>query len=143
MSFFEFWGERHNPGPVGSLDVHGDGEIRRISVVWAAFRFTITLVAFAGVTLGAALGTGTPEPLYGAVAAAGFLLYLLLGYFVRPKPDMRNMGYLGGLIDDPLRYSDDQNRALLLFAFLLTPGYLLARPAVELFRWVAGETEGH
>lgn len=143
MSLFEWWWERSNPGPTGSLDVHGDGEIPMISVAWSAIRFGFTLVVFAGVTLGAALGTGVPEPLYGAAAAAGFVLYLVAGYFLRPNPDLSNLGLFGGLIDNPFRYSDDQNRNLLFLAMLLFPGYLLARPAVELFRYVAGETDGH
>jgi hypothetical protein len=139
MSLFEWLGERQNPGPTGSIDVRGEGRIHRISLGWTLVRFTFTLGLFMTATLGVALATG--YPLYGAIAAGGFVLYLVLGYFVRPDPDTSNLGWAGGLVDDPFRYSDDHNRFLLFLALALFPGYLLAMPAVELFRWVAGETE--
>ena len=46
---------------------------------------------------------------------------------VSPQPDGDNLGMAGGLVDDPMRVSDDVNRELLFLAVLVAPG-----------RWVAG-----
>lgn len=141
MSFFEWWAERRNPGPQGRMEVHGDGEIGAIVLPWTLLRFGFTLLLAVAVPTAAIFADTPVDPVRGVLAFAGFVVYLLAGYFLRPKPDMTNLGYGGGLIDNPFRISDDRNRSLLWLAFALTPGYLLARPVVELFRYIAGETD--
>ncbi|MBH1939663.1 hypothetical protein I5677_01995 [Mobilitalea sibirica] len=49
-------------------------------------------------------------------------IYCLISYKVIPRPDPSNVGLIGGLIDHPFRYTDDVNRLLILFLFLLYPG---------------------
>ena len=49
---------------------------------------------------------------------------LFVAYFVNPKPDPSNVGWAGGLIDHPFRWSDDQNRMLLALNVVLLPGRL-------------------
>lgn len=141
MDFFEWMYRSSDHGPVGSVDV---GKEKRI-VVWLPFtlvRFLLTFALLVGSIVVGVFHDVTPQPLHGALAGGVFLLYLCVGYFIRPKPDLSNVGYAGGLVDDPFRYSDDRNRSLLFFAILLLPGYLLARPVVELFAYIAGEDEG-
>jgi hypothetical protein len=48
--------------------------------------------------------------------------YLFVAFVINPKPDPRNVGWAGGLIDHPLRWSDDQNRMLFGLKVLLLPG---------------------
>ncbi|MEQ1565913.1 MAG: hypothetical protein ABMA64_09775 [Myxococcota bacterium] len=140
MSLFEWLGESANPGSAGRLDVHGDGPIRTVWIGFAVLRFLFTVGLFVAVGVGAAVAAADLR--VGLAAAAGYLLYLFLGYFVRPKPDLSNLGLFGGLIDHPFRWSDDWNRSLLFWSVVLLPGYVLARPVAEVFAWVAGEARG-
>lgn len=140
MDFFEWWYRSSDNGPVGSVET---GREKVISV-WLPFtvvRFFLTFALLIGSIVVGTFYDVAPQPLHGALAGGAFLLYLYVGYFIRPRPDLSNLGYAGGLIGDPFRYSDDRNRRLLFFAALLLPGYLLARPVVELFAYIAGETE--
>ncbi|WP_266213722.1 hypothetical protein [Paraliomyxa miuraensis] len=64
---------------------------------------------------------------------SGILLaYLLVAYFIRPRPDFDNIGWLGGLIDNPFRYSDDINRFLMFLMVVLLPGRFVSDSLVEL-----------
>jgi hypothetical protein len=73
----------------------------------------------------------------GPVLGAGLFftgLYLLAAYLIHPKPDTSNVGWLGGFIDHPFRYSDDINRALVFLLILLWPGRLVANGLVDGWR---------
>ncbi len=59
--------------------------------------------------------------------------YLLIAYFVLPEPDYGNMGWFGGLMDNPFRISDDLNRFLFFLRVLLIPGRFMARSIVNFF----------
>lgn len=61
----------------------------------------------------------------------GIALYSSAGYFILPDPDYTNVGWLGGLIDNPFRVSDDLNRMLLFIMILLMPGRLIATTFVS------------
>ncbi len=52
-------------------------------------------------------------------AAMPLAIYLLISGVVRPRPDTTNVGWLGGLVDHPFRWSDDVNRLLILLLVLL------------------------
>ena len=45
---------------------------------------------------------------------------------------MDNIGWLGGLMDHPFRYSDDINRGLLGLKLILMPGRLIAESVVDM-----------
>jgi hypothetical protein len=51
---------------------------------------------------------------------------------------MDNLGWLGGLMDDPLHYSDDISRFLLFLLIVLWPGRFLASALVDLVRLIRG-----
>lgn len=61
-------------------------------------------------------------------------IYVALGYYVRPEPDMTDLGWFGGLLNDPFRYRDNINRQLLFFQIVLLPGRLLAEGMI----WLIG-----
>ncbi|MGZ3853171.1 MAG: hypothetical protein ACXVBX_10310, partial [Flavisolibacter sp.] len=54
-----------------------------------------------------------------------FIFYLLLAYFLTPRPDTSNVGFAGGLVNDPFRISDDANRLAVFFYLFLLPGKLI------------------
>lgn len=89
-------------------------------------------VAVIALVFAAVAGSGWPLTLR-TVAVTTVLLaaYSLLGYLVRPDPDMRNVGY------HPFRVSDDANRLLLLGGILLFPGKLVAGTVVDLLLLLA------
>jgi hypothetical protein len=58
--------------------------------------------------------------------------YLWAGYHIRPQPDDHNLGLLGGVIDDPFRYTDNLNRLLVALWLFLLPGRFIAESLMEL-----------
>jgi len=72
-------------------------------------------------------------PLEGLPLLAIAVVYLLMGYFINPRPDYNNMGWLGGLIDDPFQFSDGYNRFLAFLKFFLLPGRFMAQSLVDFF----------
>ncbi len=75
------------------------------------------------------------EPTGKAVAwAVGIgVAYCLAAYFVRPEADTSNLGWAGGLIDHPFRFSDDINRLLLFLTIILWPGRFVAESLIDVF----------
>ena len=115
MSFFEWWGESRNPGSVG----HAESGAPLPTVASSP-------VLYVRGAFGAAMIGGG---IYVAMRANNLLLgfgllaiYLGLAYFVHPRPDYSNVGLLGGVVDHPLRWSDDVNRKLAFARVLLWPG---------------------
>ena len=66
-------------------------------------------------------------------ATIGLFIYTVISYFIRPKPDMNNLGYFGGLINRPFDHTDDWNRFLLNMKILLLPGVIISEAIVDLF----------
>ncbi|PCJ58161.1 MAG: hypothetical protein COA79_14170 [Planctomycetota bacterium] len=62
----------------------------------------------------------------------GLFVYCLAGYFIKPKPDTSDMGYAGGLIDNPFSFSDDVNRGLLTLKIILIPGVFFAITFIQM-----------
>ncbi len=129
MSLLEWIGESYNPGPVGSVTTRRERRARKRGV--AIFTGIVALGVLAIPYL--LVLDAVPEPAGVLVLMSlGLGLYLITGYFVRLRPDTSNLGWFGGLMDNPFRYSDDINRLLLLFALLLLPGRLVATGVVDL-----------
>ncbi len=70
----------------------------------------------------------------GLVAAFVFsAAYLVIAYWLRPAPEMSNLGIWGTMIDHPLRLSDDKNRFLVFLRVLLWPGRFISATVIDLF----------
>jgi hypothetical protein len=54
-----------------------------------------------------------------------FAVYLFLSMLLRPQPNYKNLGFLGGLIGNPFTITDDINRFLILFKVMLLPGKIM------------------
>jgi len=117
MGLFEWFGELFNPGPVGEVDASSqllfeDGIKKGWAVFFmilglAVFGFFIWLIFKADSILSSTLL---------------FIFYLLLAFFLTPRPDTTNTGWFGGLINDPFRISDDANRLAAFFLFISFAG---------------------
>ena len=75
------------------------------------------------------LADGTGEMVGGFV---GLTIYLGLGYMFRPKPDFENLGWFGGLMDNPFRFSDGLNRFLLSLLVLLLPARFVSTSLADM-----------
>ena len=131
MSLFEWFGESFNPGPVGHIDVTGRPLFAKpVKRFWA---IAVMFAGFAVLYFGALLILSFTHPW---VLCLGFVLYLLLCYFLTPVADSSNIGWAGGLINNPFRISDDINRFLIIFYLFLLPGKLVVFAFQTLYRLV-------
>ncbi|HOX91741.1 MAG TPA: hypothetical protein PLC54_02380 [Spirochaetales bacterium] len=48
-----------------------------------------------------------------------------------PRPNTKDLGMLGGLMDHPFKYTDDQNRDLLFLKIILWPGRFMSRSILD------------
>jgi len=140
-SLFEWLGESFNPGPVGSVNV---GRPRRGG--WArgvVLARGVIAVVLLGVVAGFLLAaTGGPDVRNAAIIAGVTMAYVVMGFFAHPRPDMSNLGWLGGLANNPFRLSDDMNRGLLFFSVALLPGRFVAESIVDLTRLLLAARRG-
>lgn len=132
MSLFEWIGESINPGSTGTFGIGGRDRAPRPR--WAIILCLVITLAMLGgwfYLLWQVFGLRSMRPL--GYAGLGTLAYLAISYLVRPEPDLENLGWLGGLIDHPFRFSDDINRGMLLLAALLLPGQFIAEALLDGF----------
>jgi hypothetical protein len=128
MGLFEVIGEWISPGPIGSVSVGRPAPRQRSA------RLVIAHAGISALALALLLVfVGFPN---GVAGTLGCLLYVLAGTFLRPRPDLSNVGWLGGLIDHPFRFSDDINRFLVLLLIVLWPGGVIGTGFLDLVRWL-------
>jgi hypothetical protein len=122
----EWLGESYSPGPTGGFKLGPEDKppASRLAII-------LCLVCSLGLLGLEAYVVHSVAP---ALSFAGWLItlavtvvYLMVGYFVRPEPDTSNLGWCGGLMDNPFRYSDDINRFLLFLQVVLLPGRFIAQ----------------
>lgn len=115
MSLLEWILESRNRGARGSLDAETPAPSNARAGLLLLRGLVGTSLIGGGVYL--AFEATRPSAGLGVLAA-----YLLVAYFVRPRPTTTNIGWAGGLVDHPFRWSDDLNRGLLFLRVLLWPG---------------------
>jgi hypothetical protein len=90
------------------------------------------------VAVGAAIAVPTllelRFPLWQAVpiTAGGMLVYTAIAFFLRPEANTDNMGWGGGLMNDPFQCSDNVNRLLWRLHCVLGPGRFTAEATLDL-----------
>ena len=131
MSIFEWFFERNNPGPTGSIETYHH------KLYWPR----IWIIIAGGAALAAVLifiyyiPFNQFEDFENGPACLGIifsLVYLVASYYIYIKPDYDNMGFLG-FIDNPFKYTDDVNRFMLFFQALLLLGKIISIPIANLF----------
>jgi hypothetical protein len=92
----------------------------------------VGMLALASCTLGPILAQWLV--LWKALAATVgiILIYIGVAFFVRPEASSDNMGWFGGLGNDPFQYSDNINRFLFKLHMLLGPGRFAAETLLDL-----------
>jgi len=67
------------------------------------------------------------------IFAAAMFGYGLLGHLVQPSVDTDNLGWAGGLMNNPFRFSDNIERGKLKLLIVLFPGRLIGAALFETF----------
>ena len=139
MSLFEWWGESHNPGSIGGVDVQDLSQARKPHAGLAIVKFGLAFASCVAVPLVVATQVPEADLLQVGGAFMGFVTYILLSTMFTPRPDMTNIGYAGGLLNDPFRYSDDLNRGLLMLLIFSAPGRFLGSGVVDMYHLIASD----
>ena len=130
MSLFEWFCERKNLGAIGTLEVGQRGLPSRSNGM-IAFRFVIAftfIVSFYFLLYSSAWPITVETFIIPSIL---LVCYCLFGFFIRPKPDISNMGWVGGLINNPFRITDNLNRKLMVFKIFLMPGAFIAESLIQ------------
>jgi hypothetical protein len=135
MSLFQWLGERSNPGPVGGID-SGAPEPGHWSPRVILLRGVVGVALLAGAVAWVISANDTVEGT--AIALALVAAYCVASYWIAPQPDYSNVGFLGGVIDHPFRWSDDVNRLLAFLRVLLWPGRFVTASVRDLVQFYRG-----
>jgi hypothetical protein len=125
MSLFEWIGERNRPGPTGHIKT-GPPNKQKQPRYLVIIKFIISLLMIGFISY---FFFGPVKHLsfsYVFFTYLAVLIYSLLGFYIHPKHDPKNMGLAGGLINHPFRYSDDINRSLFFLKVILWPGRFMS-----------------
>lgn len=137
FGLFEMIGEALDPGDQGSLAVTSP-ELRWRPGVWVVLHTAVALMVLG--TFGFFLVVWT-WPAWGWTVgwSIGLVLYLLMAHYFVPTPDMGNLGWFGGILDNPFRWSDDWNRLLIFLWIVLIPGRFVTIGLRDGLIWFLGD----
>lgn len=123
MDLFEIIGDAMNPGSVGSIEKNNEIQ-KEINIKILFIKSAISIGIAVGLFF---LIFRDGVHIEGIVFyLGGMFIYCVMSYFIIPKPDYSNIGWLGGLMDHPFKYSDDLNRMLIFLSGVLYPGRFIA-----------------
>ena len=123
----------------GSVSLNTDYCTRRKPLWLIALKLLGTAAMIA---VGAAIAVPTllefQFPLWHAVGytATGMFVYTGIAFFFRPEPNTDNMGWGGGLGNDPCQSSDNVNRFLWRLHCLLGPGRFTAETFLDVLVFI-------
>ncbi len=132
VGWFEIVGERADPQQFGGIRLNTFYETRKKSL-WLISLKSLALVLM--IAAGFAVTVPwMPMPVWtsSTLVAGIMLMYVGLAFFVRPEANEDNLGLLGGMVNDPLHYSDNLNRALWQAHCLLGPGRFAAGTVLDI-----------
>ena len=110
-----------------SLDFRSRGQVIRDFVL-----AILLAIGFVVVTVWSAW----PDAVTIAIACAVFAGYCVAAYFLRVRPNHDEMGMAGGIVDNPLRFSDGMNRGLVQLTLFLAIGRLVSCGFVDGLRLI-------
>jgi hypothetical protein len=131
VGWYEIVGERNDPKEMGGVQLNTFYETRK-KPVWLVGVKLLGLLAM--LAAGYAMFVPfLPLPLWQSIMAVSgaILIYVGIAFFFRPQPNADNMGFLGGMFNDPTHYSDNVNRTLWKAHCLLGPGRFAAETLLD------------
>jgi hypothetical protein len=134
FSFTEFRGEsdydrRHR----GTIEIQGEYVARRKPAWLVVGKLAIAMFVIGFAYALCLIHIDYPGWKTSVVFFGVLLLYCGIAYMVRPNPNDMNMGWGGGLMNDPTQYSDNINRGLRDLECILQPGQLVTESVLDLF----------
>ena len=134
MGLFEWFMERYNPGPTGYTEINQTNFENNSFKKWQFFLLiVIGMLAWTGLLYLLFF----PQPTTDLVYKLLFLtIYFVASWFIQVKPRTDNLGWAGGLIDNPFRFSDDINRFLVFLQVFFLPGKLMVGTIILFIKWV-------
>ncbi len=130
FDLFEWLGESLAPGPVGSVGGYDNARSRTRGEVLATGLFAL-IVALVPVFLVYMNDGGAAAEFWAMLFTT---VYISAGYLLDPRPNLDNVGWLWGAVNNPFRVSDDVNRLLLMLKLLLYPGRMAGIGLVDFLR---------
>jgi len=127
MGLIELIGESIRPGKIGTIDTTKGEKEKRIGILIVKTILSISIVAVLYYLIFGISVHLKELLLFVAVMA----VYSIIGYFISPKPDYSNIGWFGGVFDNPFKISDDINRMLIFIMIILMPGRLISTTVVS------------
>ena len=132
FSFTEYQGQ-------SSLDKHGTLELngnyvapkKPLWLVLVKLAVLAGMLAVGAVIVMTILLQWLPAWKATAATAGVLLLYITVAFLVRPRYNSDNMGWFGGLANDPFQYSDNINRFLFQLHMVLGPGRFAAETLLD------------
>ncbi len=131
---YEYAHEHASRDEVGTIEIN-DQYVTRRKPAWLVLLKLLGLAAMVAVAVGIAypaLRQLIPAVQSAAVIAGVILIYSGLAFFFRPEPNIDNLGYCGGGMNDPTKLSDDFNRGLLDLHMVLGPGRFASETLLDL-----------
>ena len=122
MGLMELIGELMNPGEIGTIEKVKREKEKRLHILILK---TILAIAIAAGLYYWVFGISFHFKQFVTFVTI-MAVYSAAGYFISPEPDYSNVGWLGGVFDNPFRFSDDINRMLIFVRVILIPGRLIA-----------------
>lgn len=131
---YEYAHEHASRDEVGSIEIN-DQYVTRRKPAWLVLLKVLGLAVMVAAAIGLAypsLRQVLPALQSAAVIAGVILIYSGLAFFIRPEPNIDNLGYCGGGMNDPTKISDDINRGLLDLHMVLGPGRFASETLLDL-----------
>jgi hypothetical protein len=135
FSLTEFQGQSGLLHKSGTVEINTDYSARR-KPAWLVLLKLLGVAAM--VAVGAAIAMPTllefKLPMFQAVAitVGGMMIYTGVAFFFRPEPNTDNLGWGGGMMNDPFQCSDNVNRFLWRAHCALGPGRFTAETLLDL-----------
>jgi len=130
-SWSEWVGEEIDPGGGGSITIRFGLPEYRAGLPTLIYGLVAAVALGVGVYFALTAQQIVPAQWVG-LAIAG---YLLIGYMFRPEPDRHNLGWFGGAMDNPFRWSDDVNRWLMFIMLALWPARFISESLIAMIAW--------
>jgi hypothetical protein len=129
MGLVKFKSETSKPGKSGTIDISKRTREKHLGIlIIKTFLSLAIIVGFYYIAFGTSFQI--KEIL---TFIASMIIYCTAGYYIMPKPDYSNLGWLGGLINNPFRISDNFNRILVFIKVILLPGRLIS---ITVYSWI-------
>lgn len=122
-------------GVVGATFAH---RLQRVSAPGLIFRWIVSLAFLLGPAVAILcfqrgwLGAWQ----FHAIYAGAWTAMLLIAWFVEFVPDMDNIGWFSGMMDNPFSHRDDYNRLLLQLKWIFMPAEIVIETVERTFRYM-------